>query len=263
MPTDDRMEGKIMNIKIIVAVHKPYRVPTNEMYIPVQVGAEGKQNIGFVGDNTGDNISYKNSMYCELTGLYWGWKNIYSDYIGLVHYRRYFSFKKKGKDPYKSILSMSEISTLLVDVDIIVPKRRKYYIDTLDSHFNRMKLSLVTDLPMLRRIIEKFSPEYVDSYDRCIKRTWGHMFNMFIMKKELANEYCMWLFSILFELEGIINTSIEIHPGRKRIIGYLAEFLLDIWLDHNKYNCREINTVFTERNNEIKKIYKFIIRRLR
>lgn len=61
-----------MDIKIIVAAHKPYWMPEDPMYVPVQVGAEGKQTIGFTPDNTGDNISNKNNMYRELTGMYWG-----------------------------------------------------------------------------------------------------------------------------------------------------------------------------------------------
>ena len=66
-------------------------MPTDNVYLPVHVGKEGKEDIGFIGDNTGDNISTKNANYCELTGLYWAWKNISADYIGLCHYRRYFT----------------------------------------------------------------------------------------------------------------------------------------------------------------------------
>ncbi len=44
-------------------------------------------------DMTGDNISEKNPIYCELTGLYWMWKNMIirgakEDYYGLYQYRR-------------------------------------------------------------------------------------------------------------------------------------------------------------------------------
>lgn len=57
--------------KIIIAAHKKYRMPTFSSYIPLQVGAEGKEPLGYVRDNTGDNISLKNPSFCELTGLYW------------------------------------------------------------------------------------------------------------------------------------------------------------------------------------------------
>ena len=88
------------NVKIIIATHKKYRMPKDKMYIPVHVGAEKKKdddgndlNIGYTKDNTGDNISCKNASFCELTGLYWAWKNVDADYIGLAHYRRHFSLQ--------------------------------------------------------------------------------------------------------------------------------------------------------------------------
>ena len=84
------------NIKIIVATHKKYQMPEDQMYFPVQVGSEGKTKIEeYTQDNTGNNISLKNPYFCELTGLYWAWKNLEAENIGLVHYRRYFTNKKK------------------------------------------------------------------------------------------------------------------------------------------------------------------------
>ncbi|MBQ3973839.1 MAG: DUF4422 domain-containing protein, partial [Lachnospiraceae bacterium] len=74
-------------IKIIVASHKSYWMPEDPVYLPVQVGAAGKEDLGYVRDDSGDNISGKNVNYCELTGLYWAWKNLEADYIGLAHYR--------------------------------------------------------------------------------------------------------------------------------------------------------------------------------
>ena len=80
-------------IKIIVATHKKYDMPKDSCYLPIHVGKEEKKDIGYIGDNTGENISKKNPYYCELTGMYWAWKNLNSDYVGLVHYRRHFRGK--------------------------------------------------------------------------------------------------------------------------------------------------------------------------
>lgn len=89
-------------VKIVIATHKKYKMPKDEMYLPLHVGAEGKidsngneLNFGYIKDNTGDNISYLNLSFCELTGLYWAWKNLDADYIGLSHYHRYFSMRNK------------------------------------------------------------------------------------------------------------------------------------------------------------------------
>ena len=84
-----------LNIKIIVAAHKKYRMPADDIYLPLHVGAEGKESIGYQGDNIGENISNLNPYFCELTGMYWMWKNLKADYLGLAHYRRHFCFRKK------------------------------------------------------------------------------------------------------------------------------------------------------------------------
>ena len=252
-----------MDIKVIVAAHKKYDMPKDSMYRPIHVGAEGKESIGFTGDNTGDNISTQNQFYCELTGLYWGWKNLNCDYIGLAHYRRHFSVKKKGNRPIDSVLTSEEAEQILKKYDLILPKKRNYYIDTLESHFNHVKFTKGTDLPMLRASIEKVAPEYVPFFDKNIKKTSGHMFNMFIMKKDLADQYCEWLFAVLGDLEKTIDLSTDFHPARRRMLGYLAEFMVDIWVEKNGIQYKEVNTIFLEKQNEIKEIYKFIKRKFR
>ena len=100
-----------MSIKVIVATHKKYIMPADEMYIPVHVGREGKDDLGYTPDNTGDNISNKNAYYCELTGLYWAWKNLQADYVGLAHYRRHF----------RRPLRASEVRRLLLWCGILLP----------------------------------------------------------------------------------------------------------------------------------------------
>ena len=65
---------------IYIAAHKKFNVPQLDNYAVLQVGAQGKENLGYLQDNTGDNISYKNPNFCELTGLYWIWKNCDDEY---------------------------------------------------------------------------------------------------------------------------------------------------------------------------------------
>ena len=107
-----------MNIKILVAAHKPYWMPKDDCYLPLHVGKAGKQDFGLIGDNTGDNISAKNANFCELTGIYWAWKNLKTDYIGLCHYRRYFGHKLHSNDietKKKTIFSQQDYVNLLKD----------------------------------------------------------------------------------------------------------------------------------------------------
>ena len=111
------------SVEIVIATHKKYDFPKGESYLPLQVGANNNANdLGFEKDNTGDNISEKNPYFCELTGLYWAWKNLKSDYIGLVHYRRHFTLKAgkiKIEKRLNSALSDAEIKQLIEKITII------------------------------------------------------------------------------------------------------------------------------------------------
>ena len=72
-----------MKTTILVACHKPYDTPKQPCYVPIQVGAalSGQTLDGMIRDDTGDNISGKNRSFCELTALYWAWKNLDSEAI--------------------------------------------------------------------------------------------------------------------------------------------------------------------------------------
>ncbi len=213
-------------VGIVIATHKKYQMPIDSMYIPLHVGADGKDlDLGFIKDNTGNNISRLNSSFCELTGAYWAWKNLNKDYIGLVHYRRHFSMKRKKGFDY--ILSYDEIKPFLGRVKIFTPNKRKYYIETLYSHYKHTHYS--NQLDETRKIIYEKYPEYLASYDKVVKHTYGYMFNMMIMEKELYDEYCTWLFNILFELKERIDMS-RLSDFHKRFYGRISEIIFNVWL---------------------------------
>ena len=163
-----------MNIKIIVAAHKPYDMPQDELYLPIHVGAEGKESFGFTGDNTGENISLKNPYFCELTGLYWAWKNLDCDYLGLAHYRRHFADKKGG-----GALTLSTAQRVFETTDIILPQKRNYYIENLYAHY--VHTLCREPLDITGEIIKEKHPEYYAEFERLKKRTSAHMFNMYII----------------------------------------------------------------------------------
>lgn len=247
------------NIKIIVATHKKYQMPEDKMYIPVQVGAEGKEDLGYQKDNSGENISEKNPYFCELTGLYWAWKNLSADYIGLVHYRRHFSVNKKipksESEKFKILLTEEQASEKLEKVDVILPKLRKYYIENLYSHYEHTMY--IEPLDETRKIIEKKYPEYIEEFDKLHKRTSAHMFNMFVMKKEILNEYCTWLFDILFELEKRTDPS-KYDSFHARFYGRVSELLLDVWINKNQIKYEEVKVIDMQNVNWIKKGTAFL-----
>lgn len=238
-----------MNAKIIVATHKPYWMPEDDIYLPLHVGKAVKADIKLQGDDTGDNISIKNPNYCELTGLYWAWKNLNAEYIGLAHYRRHFSVKVK-KDKKQSVLTKSQLNELLSLTNVVLPKKRNYYIETIYSHYAHTFDE--THLDKTKEIIKLKYPDYLESFDTVMNSRSAHMFNMLIMKKELFDSYCEWLFDILFELENKIDMS-GMSAFDARLFGRVSEMLLDVWLIKNNIQYKEIKHIYMESINWWKK----------
>ena len=245
------------SVKVLIATHKKYQMPTDEMYLPVHVGAAGKESIGYQRDDQGENISELNPFFCELTGLYWAWKNLDSDYIGLAHYRRHFSLNPHAKDKWKAVLRKKDIEKDLNVTKIFVPSKRRYYIETLYSHYAHTHY--VSQLDETRMIISEMYPEYLDSYDKVVKQRWGYMFNMMIMEKSLFNNYCSWLFDILFELRNRLGED-GLTPFHSRYYGRVSEIIFNVWLVEQekkgkikKSEIKEIPFIHMEKINWWKK----------
>ena len=245
----------------MVATHKKYWMPEDKVYLPLHVGAEGKADLGYIKDNTGDNISAKNPNYCELTGLYWAWNNLQADYIGLVHYRRYFTRKEVYSISLKKkqILCTEEWESLLSNYSVVVADKRKYYIETNRSHYNHAHPSIGLD--ETETIIKEKYPDYSEAFATVMNRTWAHMFNMFVMRQDLFLQYCQWLFNILFELEKRLDLS-EFDAYNSRVFGFVSERLLDVWLEKQQIPYYEKNVSFMEPQNWIKKGGLFLKRKV-
>ena len=123
--------GEAQTVKILVASHKPYWMPSDPLYQPVQVGAAQHEHLeGFAHDDEGDSISEKNPRYCELTALWWGWRNLSCDWLGLVHYRRHFAGSGE-----RGVLTSEEAAALATQGKVVVAKARNYHIETIASHY--------------------------------------------------------------------------------------------------------------------------------
>lgn len=248
-----------MDVKVLVATHKNYKMPKDPLYLPVFVGKDLHPDVNhsFQGDNSGKNISRLNGKYNELTALYWGWKNLNLDALGLVHYRRYLSLNKSKN--LKNVLSLKQAQVLLNKSDIILPRQRNYYIESNESHYLHAHES--EPYMVMKRIIDHDYPAYSASFNRMAKSTHAHMFNMFIMKKKPLDDYCTWLFAVLKKVDEHIDTT-KYSTYEKRVLGFLSELLLDVWLgSHPQYKTREINFVFIEHQNWLKKGGSFLKRK--
>ena len=246
-----------MNIRIMIAAHKQCELPQDPIYLPVHVGKALHPELmlkGYQPDNEGENISAKNANFCELTALFWGWKNVDADYVGLVHYRRYLGLRKEN-DKLHSVLSASETEQLCRTNDIVLPKKRKYYIETIWSHYKHTHD--ISHLEKTRAIIQDLSPDYVPAFDKVMNRTWAHMFNMFIMRKTLMNEYCQWMFPILFELEKKVDLN-NMSSFDARLFGRVSEFLLDVWIEKNRLPYKEVKMIQIGDENWPLKIMSFL-----
>ena len=246
------------SIKIIVATHKPYWMPQDPLYMPVQVGAAGKDDLGYTRDDTGDNISGKNANFCELTGLYWAWKNLKADYVGLAHYRRHFSARQHIKADRRYVITEKEIRRVFSGTDVILPVKRNYFIETNYSQY--VHAHHKEDLDLTRQIISEKYPRFLLAYDASMKRTDGHRFNMFVMKREYFDAYCSWLFDILFELEKRLDIS-EYSANDARVFGFVSERLLDVWIETKDISYKELPYMFMEKQNWADKVFRFLKRK--
>ncbi|MFR3240599.1 MAG: DUF4422 domain-containing protein [Megamonas funiformis] len=250
-----------MDIKILIATHKKYWMPSDEVYMPIHVGREGKDNLGYVGDNTGENISIKNPNYCELTGLYWAWKNLDCEYIGLCHYRRYFAHKSKSsklEDKKQAIFTRDDYERLLQQYDVILPKKRNYFIETVRSQYEHAHNK--RDLDEIEKIIKMQYPSYIEAFEKVMNSRKLHIYNMFVMNKALFDEYCTWLFDILFTLEKRIDIT-NYDKYNARVFGFLSERLFNIWLEKKQLKIKTVNVVFLEKINWVKKGKDFLKRK--
>ena len=213
-------------------------------YKILHVGKNENSKKYYLRDDSGDNISEKNPYYCELTGLYWMWKNAPekgNEAIGLVHYRRFFTYPVDdflytyfGKKP--RILAFKDICKDLLSYDVILPTPERIYRNVREFYGDYHNSE---DLLTVRNVIEKLYPDYIDSYDRVLNEHYFYYGNMFITKKEIMDRYCEWVFTIMNEVEKSIVGSQIADTYQSRVYGFISERLIQVWVEHNKLS---INT---------------------
>lgn len=227
---------------IYIATHKKFNVPNLNGYCALQVGAEGKEKYGYLRDNIGNHISGKNVNYCELTGLYWIWKNTDDSYKGLVHYRRYFG-RNNLSNKISDICSYEYLLNCLKSVDIVLP-----YVEYFKQNAKEeILLHCCTEeiFDKLRQIIETKYPDYIETYDRYFNENKASLFNMLFCKREIFDAYCEWLFSILFVLEKQVDLA-KLNTYQQRLYGFLSERLLNVWVIKNKLVVKHLPVIHME-----------------
>lgn len=243
---------------VYVVTHKDVKLDAlPEGYRIIHAGhALAAQDFGYLGDDTGENISALNRYLDEVTALYWIWRNTKHTHTGIVHYRRLFTtHDAKTFDAAKS-LSATEIFALLNEYDIIVA-------DEYLSERNQLELmNLSTGQPDLVRIAEKIvrkhlaaaQPDYLDAYDAVINGFTLFLCGIFVTRRNILNAYCEWLFSFMLgatlemrDKVKIFDITLDQMPHEySRMMSFFAERMLTVWLTKNHLRIKTLPIMYRD-----------------
>lgn len=197
-----------------------------EYMVSIQVGAVFSDKIvADLCDSIQDNISEKNGDYSELTGLYWIWKNIIKQdginenkYYGLAHYRRFLN------------LSEDDLNRLCEnDIDVVLPYPMPYE-PNIEAHHRRYLSD--QEWGGVIKALEELEPKYANALPNILEQEYLYNYNIIVAKNSVINDYCTWLFRLLFRIEEINNPDGTKEPNR--YIGYAAETLETLYFMYNR-----------------------------
>ena len=299
---------EINKLKVLVSYHKPSTLIKNDIFTPIHVGRtlkdkeskDGKINLydynwildNMIGDNTGDNISSKNREYCELTALYWAWKNYEQignpEYIGFMSYRRFLIFNEYQYDKYSQNdtekayreVFENEIDDNILDIyglnhqyidefineyDVILPLKSELKLvntnNSREDYIKNIPGVNVKDYDTMVDTIIRFYPEYKKYILQQKDSSRRYFYQIFIIRKDLFFDYCSFLFSVLNKLENIIDVSSYSTNG-KRTLAYLGEALFDCYMrkviDSRSIKYKELGILRTINIKNNFKYEKFI-----
>ena len=234
------------NVNVYVLTHKEVKESFDKsLYKPLLNGSCNlNQDYGYIRDDTGNNISNLNKYYAELTGEYWAWKNSKTDIIGFCHYRRWFIKNIKWQK-----LTKEDILRDLEVYDIILPKKRLRTTNLWDfiKKDNEMDYGAnYDDYLILKDIIKKDFNEYYDAFIEVMNGNSCFLYNMFICNKKLADDYFNWVFDVLNRLRNKIDFS-KYPQDNKRVLGFICEQLLCVYVEKNHLKVKEYDLYFSER----------------
>lgn len=236
LPADERHPADIKTVADIINIYalfsewdntKTKSKQCDKWIYPLQVGSKlANQRYGDLFDDQGENISEKNRLFAELTGTYWVWKNgNASEYKGICHYRRHF------------IISEKEIMALRrnhIDVLLTTPR----YVP------GGIKNMFLAETPVKEKVfqsallsIRDIFPDDIDCFENYMESYFYYPNNMVIAKNDVYDDYCKWIFPILFRMEEI---DVQTNYGHEtdRHIAYAAELLTSYYFMKNREKYR-------------------------
>jgi lipopolysaccharide biosynthesis glycosyltransferase len=246
-----------MKAAIYTAYHKFSGVLKSPSLVPIHVGRAkvGKPLAGMIGDDTGDNISKDNLKYCELTALYWAWKNDRdSTHIGLMHYRRLLDFG--DHHPYDMAenplgeLRLNDYAARTEawlaanpDVALVVPKLHRMKRTVAENYRTGHKAQ---DLAEVEKIIRRDHPQYVPHFEAVMRSKGVRLANMMLARRDISDEYCAFLFDVLGQLDAAPLDRSRYSSYQLRFLGFISERLFTVFVhkfmaEHPAEKISEVN----------------------
>lgn len=234
---------------IYVVTHKPtpHDSKLPEGYKIIHGGHALNPDLGYPGDDTGDNISDLNLYINEITALYWIWKNTNHTVVGLYHYRRFFTESNDKSFAYEKILTKDAALKILQDYDIIVSvhhgDKNQHELIENDCGVELTKLGEM----IMRKYLLQVQPDYLDAFDFVLNSTTFYKCNMFVARRDVFDAYCKWLFSFLIDAtrEALRTAQLQNLPWTpRRLMSFLAERMFSVWLMKNRLRVKEMNLMF-------------------
>lgn len=237
--------------KIYISHFQPAFTIRSETLVPIQVGAAlSPVRLNMIGDDTGNNISNENPLYCELTAHYWAWKNdLESTHLGFFHYRRFLDIKdhkNHAKDTPHGIIeeeltdeSLAEygledgaIAQIVAAHDLVIPKPydvRSAGYRSVEHHYRAAPDHRGKDFQVAREVISQISPEYSKFFEKMAKGVLLYPANILIARREIFESYARWIFPVLNAIRLAVDTS-GYNRSEMRFVGYLAERLTTVFI---------------------------------
>ena len=243
-----------------VVTHKDAKLPTlPENYKIIHAGhALAKNDFGYLGDDSGENISQLNRYLNEITAIYWIWKNTRHSIVGLCHYRRFFTtqaqnlfftYTHDADFNVNKLLTEAEAQEILRDCDIIVVRGPLFTFTQSEVKAMLCSENLNTFVEeIMRKHIALRQPDYLDTFDFVSGSYSEFMYEMFVTSWKIFDAYCQWLFSFIIDVtEEVLSRSnlADSSDYRKyRVVGLIAERLMPTWLMKSNLRIKSLPFMF-------------------
>ena len=101
---------------------------------------------------------------------------------------------------------------------------------------------------IFRKHIALKQPDYLDAFDRVADAYTAFQYEIFITRRNVFEAYCEWLFSFLLDVTAEVFDKTNIrqidNPRRYRIISFITERLMTVWLWKNRLRIKRLPILF-------------------